>query len=789
MMWRMADPAAMARGLLRSAALFVICAVGVPVATAVTVLATFLFAPLPATLPEPRPTVASRITHVYAIDAAGTRQEIALFREFEQNTPVKKADIPRVLREAVISAEDRSFYSHGGIDPRGSIRALWADVRGRQISQGGSTITQQYVKNAFVGEERTLMRKIREAILASQLDRQVDKDEILFRYLSNIYLGEGIYGVGAAAESYFRKQVQDLTVSESALLAGLIPAPSRYEPRGNPALAESKRRIVLDAMRAEGYLTPAAHATALGERVWLASQGEPPGPATVVHPAPQQNTRFPYFVDYVRRYLEARYGHERVFRGGLDVVVTLDPALQAQAEASVAETLKGTAAPLEMSLVAVEPPTGYVKALVGGRDFAASEVNLALGGCPRRRDDLKVDIAASCWTEPTVEGGGLGRQPGSAFKPFVLAAALSRGFEPTKVYPAPSTYRIPGCRATATDKCTISNNEGGGGGSATIERATTRSINTVYAQLVRDVGCPETAQTARELGITSAWYSPSFHTCSGTYALGVIDVSPLDMASSFGVFAARGERAPPTPVLQVVERAVDGGRRILEDNSKPARTRVLEEIVADAVNEIMRGTISGGTARAADIGRPAAGKTGTGQNFTNAWFVGYTPTLSTSVWMGYSNDQKTPLRGIRGVDKVFGGTLPAQTWQRFMRQAVADVPVTDFSDVPPITDLASALRRDARGGFDPGARRQQVPTAPGGPYVVEEPPPVVAVPPPTLVPPGPAPVPVPAPLPFPGLRPPEGRVPLIPLPGVTTTNTTPRPPPPSNRPRPVVTPP
>ncbi|MGH9157741.1 MAG: transglycosylase domain-containing protein, partial [Acidimicrobiales bacterium] len=744
--------------------------------TATTVLATFLFAPLPARLPEPRPTVASRITHVYAIDSAGNREEIALFREFEQNTPVKKADIPTALKQAVISAEDRSFYSHGGIDPRGSLRALWADVRGRQITQGGSTITQQYVKNAFVGEERTLVRKLREAILASQLDRQVDKDEILFRYLSNIYLGEGIYGVGAAAESYFRKPVGDLTVSESALLAGLIPAPSRYEPRGNPELAESKRRIVLGIMLAEGYITTQQHAAAEAEPVWLLASGPAPGPATVVHPAPQQNTRFPYFVDYVRRYLEAEYGHERVFRGGLDVVVTLDPALQAQAEVSVAETLLGTAAPLEMSLVAVEPPTGYVKALVGGRDFAASEVNLALGGCPRQREDLKIDVAASCWTEPSVEGGGLGRQPGSAFKPFVLAAALSRGFEPTKVYPAPSTFKIPDCRVTATDKCTISNNEGGGGGSATIVRATTSSINTVYAQLVRDVGCPQTAQTARDLGITSAWYSPSFHTCSGTYALGVIDVSPLDMASSFGVFAARGERARPTPVLQVVERTADGGRRILEDNSEPARTRVLDQIVADAVNEILRGTITSGTARAADIGRPAAGKTGTGQNFTNAWFVGYTPTLSTSVWMGYSNNQKTPLRGIAGVDKVFGGTLPARTWQRFMKKAVADVPVTEFSDVPPITDLASALRRDARGGFDPGDRRPPVEAATGGPYLVEEPPPPVEAPPPVVF--GPGPLAPPGPVAPPGIGP------LLPFPVPTSV-----PSPPTTRPRTVLPPP
>ena len=740
----------------RTVALFFVCTALVPMVVVVTILGTLFFAPLPAVLPDPRPTVASRISRVYALDAAGNRQEIGAFREFEQNTPVKRSDIPTILKQAVVAAEDKAFYRHGGIDPRGSLRALWADLRKQRIEQGGSTITQQYVKNAYVGKERTIVRKIREAILASQIDRQVDKEEILFQYLSNVYLGEGIYGVGAASESYYRKPVSRLTPSEAAMLAGLIPAPSRYEPRGNPALAESKRRIVLDKMREEGYLTPAQHAEAVPQRVWLATQGPPPGPATLVHPPPQQNTRFPFFVDYVRRYLELKYGPSRVFRGGLEVTVTMNPALQEHAEKTVAEALSGTNPPLEMSLVAVEPPTGYVKALVGGRDFASSQVNLALGGCPRRPTDEKiaVEVEAGCWSSPAVGGGGLGRQPGSAFKPFVLAAALSRGFEPSKVYPAPRVFQIPSCRVTATNKCTISNNEGGGGGSATIQSATVKSINTVYAQLVRDVGCKETAETARVLGITSAWYSPQFHTCSGTYALGVIDVSPLEMASAFGVFAARGERAPPIPVLEVAERTIEGERRVLEDNTAPKPERVLEQIVADAVNDIMEGVISGGTARSADIGRPAAGKTGTGQNFNNAWFVGYTPTLSTSVWIGYSNNQKTPLRGIKGVDKVFGGTIPARTWQRFMRQAVADVPVTKFSEAPPIDNLAEALRRDARGGFDPGDRR---PTAEdkGGPYLMEAPPPKPEAPTTTTLPAPPAPATVPPPRP----------APVVPVPG------------------------
>ena len=723
----------------RPLALFLVCSAGVPLAAAVTVLATALFAPLPAVLPDPRPTVASKATRVHLLGPSGERQPIAVFREFEQNVPVAKADIPAVLKQAVIAAEDRGFYRHGGIDLGASLRAFLADVRNQEVVQGGSTITQQYVKNAYVGADRSLLRKLREAVVANQLDRQVDKEEILFRYLSSVYLGEGAYGVGAASETYFRKPVSRIGLSEAALLAGLIPAPSRYEPRGNPALAEEKRRIVLQAMLDQGYVTRAQFDEAMAQPVWKATAGASPERRTVVHPPQQQSPRFPFFVDYVRRYLIERYGPAKVFRGGLDVTVTLDPALQAEAEAAVRDKLAGTRPPLEMALVAVEPPTGYVKALVGGRDFAASQVNLALGGCPPRPRDARitVEVEASCWSGRAVEGGGTGRQPGSAFKPFVLAAALAQGISPTKAYPAPGVYRIPNCRPTPANRCTIANSEGGGGGSADLRRATVNSINTVYAQLVRDVGCDEAGRMAQKLGITSAWYSPQFHTCSGTYALGVVDVSPLDMASAFGVFATRGRRAEPTPVLRVTERGDGGRERVLEDNSEPRTEPVIDDIVADNVTRILEGVVTSGTGTRAGIDRPAAGKTGTGQNFTNAWFVGYTPTLSAAVWMGHATDQRTPLLGIQGVPRVFGGTIPADTWRTFMSAALRGVPVTEFSEVAPVRSLADALRRAARGGFDPGDRRPLLDVGPGGPYVVEPPPP-----PPE--PPGPDSAPTPA---------------------------------------------
>ncbi|MDQ1403683.1 MAG: penicillin-binding protein [Actinomycetota bacterium] len=727
------------RALLRTFALFIICSAAVPVAVSVTILATFLFVPLPATIPEPKPTVASQISHLYTVDPSGNEHEIGIFRKFEQSIPVAPGDIPAVLKNAVISSEDRNFYKHGGVDIRGSARAFWADVRNKSVVQGGSTITQQYVKNAYTDKKRNIVRKVREAILASQVDRKLSKDEILFKYLSSIYLGDGIYGVGAAAESYFRKPVTQLTVAESALLAGIIPAPSYFAPRSNPTGAEIKRKIVLTQMLQQGFITQPQYDEAKGQVVWLAARGAPGGPATQVYSPVQAQTQYPYFVDYVQKYLVAQYGHDVVFGGGLHIDVTMDTALQDLAEKTVSRQLAGTRPPLEMALASVEPPTGYVKALVGGRDFyngQYAQVNLALGQCPHPKPDDKAEVLPSCLDAGVVspDGGGSGRQPGSSFKPYVLATAFSKGYSPSKVYRAPGVFVIPGCKPvhSAAD-CQIHNAEGGGMGSATIRTATVESINTVYAQIVRDVGCKETAEMAKKLGITSAWWSPKVHTCSGNYALGVIDVSPLDMASAYSVFANRGLRQPATPVLRVT----DSTGKVLEDNTKRKGTQVIDQIVADNVTDVLRGVITSGTGTHANIGRPAAGKTGTTENFTNAWFVGFTPTLSTSVWMGYANSQdpkRASLRGIKGVSRVFGGTIPANTWHDFMAQALKNVPVTDFSQPAPIQSIAAALNRKNRSGFDPGAKRAPSNTSDGGPFIYQPAAPK-AQPPPTTAPP------------------------------------------------------
>jgi penicillin-binding protein 1A len=674
------------RRALKAIALLAITVVFVPVATAGTVLAAFLFLPLPATLPEARRTVDSQISRIYDMNG----QEIGSFRQFEITNPAKPEDIPQVLKDAVVAAEDRRFYSHGGVDVRGTLRALWADLRNRGAVQGGSTITQQYVKNTYTGSERSLSRKIREAVLASQIDRTYEKDEILFKYLDQVYLGEGAYGVGAAAQTYFRKNVRDLSLSEAALLAGIIPAPSFYEPRGNPEGAERKRRLVLSQMLESGFITQQQHDEAALQQTWLGAPPPAGTPFTYVHPREEVRNRYPYFVDYVRRYLEARLGQDAIYNRGLQIYTTLDPRMQEAAEQEVAATLNGAPPAIEMALVAIEPGSGYVKAMVGGRDFYApgGQVNLALGG-------------------------STGKQPGSTFKPFVLATALTQGITPNKTYSGKSGICV------APDYCP-SNFGGSSYGTLTLREATKKSVNSVYAQLIRDVGVEPTMELAKRMGLGTYTYKPGFHGLS--VALGAGETTPIDMASAYGVWAARGLRAEPTPVVRVLDS--EGGT--VEDNTKPTSNRLLKEEVADTMNDVLQGALQpGGTAAGKNLPeRPAAGKTGTTNDNTNAWFVGYTPQLSTSVWIGHRDDQK-PMGAVKGVRAVTGGTWPARTWQAFMKRALEGAPVIQFNEPAPITQVVDEAKRNARKGFDIGVRRRPTGVSDGGSMNEDLPPPQV----------------------------------------------------------------
>jgi penicillin-binding protein 1A len=580
-------------------------------------------------------------------DANGTL--IGEFRQFDLTVPIQPTDVPDVVKDAVVAAEDRNFWEHDGLDAEGLTRAALANYEEGEVVQGGSTITQQYVKSRFLSGERSLERKLTEAILATRIEREMTKDEILFGYLDTTYFGAGAYGIGAPSESYFRKSVRDLTISEAALLAAVIPAPSRFEPLAQPFVAEARRVEVLEAMHEEGYITRDELETAKTETLWFAGLGVPDRPATVYHPPPRADAgSYPYFQDYVRTYLTEKYGEDLVFRGGLRIETTIDPNLQALADAAVANELEGTAPPLEMSLVSMDPSTGHVKALVGGRDWNASQVNLALGGT-------------------------LGMQPGSAFKTFTLAAALERGYGPDTVYPAPGAWSPPGCSTTG-----LKNYSGGGYGSLSLDAATRSSVNTVFLQLIYDIGPPNVAELANRVGlerIKPEDYGP----CNVSLTLGAGEVSPLEMAAGYSVFANHGVKAPATPVLRVT----DAQGNVIEDNSAPQGEQVVNASVADWVTQIERGVITSGTGRRANFGRPASGKTGTADDYRAAWFVGYTPQLATAVWIGHSDIPRS-LRGINGFSTVTGGSIPARVWKAFMEPAHEGLPVLDFPPPGPL---------------------------------------------------------------------------------------------------------
>jgi penicillin-binding protein 1A len=551
----------------------------------------------------------------------------------ERRILVPLSQIPQSLRDAILATEDRRFYSHWGIDPIGVARAIIQNYRRGRIVEGGSTITQQLTKVLFLTPDKSLERKLKEAVLALELERRYSKDRILEMYLNQVYFGQGSYGVEAAARTYFGKGVSELTVRESALIAGLPRAPTNYSPFDRPEAAKRRREVVLRRLVEFGSIKDEE-----AKRLAKTDLG--------LIPPERRRTTGQYFIDYVQQTLEAKYGPDLVLKGGLNVYTTLNPTMQLTAEQSLREGLKALAGRSaqtttgarpgespEGAVVTVEPQTGYVKAMVGGSDFFRSEFNRA--------------VQAK-------------RQPGSAFKPFIYIAALEAGFTPaSQIEDSPVSFPVGGKNGQVWKP---ENYDRKFRGSTTLQQAIEESVNVVTVKLQERVGLAKTIQVARRLGITSPL------DVNLSLALGTSDVSLLEMTSAYGTLANQGVWMPPVAIRYVT----DAQGKLLEEHVPEGREALAPE-TAYVITQMLRGVVERGTGQAAKgLGRPVAAKTGTTNDYSNAWFVGFTPRLATGVWVGYDRPRSL------GKDET-GSRVAVPIWVTYMGKVLGESPKEDFS--------------------------------------------------------------------------------------------------------------
>ena len=533
------------------------------------------------------------------------------------------------LPKATVAIEDARFWQHGALDYQGILRALVENAAAGRIVQGGSTITQQLVRNLYIGDaDRTLSRKIKEACLANKLAGVWSKQQILAAYLNEVFYGRHAYGAQAGAQTFYSTSASALTLPQAALLAGLPQAPSLYDPLQHPDAALARRNEVLRAMFVHGYITQDEFSRASASALGLE-------PGTLY-----SAQRHPNFFGWATQQLVRRFGERRVEAGGLQVRTTLDPRMQDDARAAAASVLREKTDPAA-ALVAIDPRTGAVKAMVSYLPDGQT---------------LKFNLASQS-----------GRTAGSSFKPFTLAAAIDQGASVYSAFAGPPELTItdPKCSFNGVP-WTVHNYADESGGYMNLLDATAHSVNTIFAQLVDIVGPANVAATAQAMGITT----PLQPVCSIT--LGTQAVNPLEMTSGYATLAARGiYRAPQAfQVVRGPEGSMIGGL------SEPG-VRAISQNTADLVTYALEGVVSHGTGTAAYFGRPAAGKTGTAENYDDAWFCGYVPQLATCVWVGYPKAEIS-LYNIEGWSAVFGGSLPAMIWNRFMSTAVKNLPARDF---------------------------------------------------------------------------------------------------------------
>ncbi len=538
----------------------------------------------------------------------------------ESRKVIPSAEIAPVMKQAIVAIEDRRFFEHRGVDVRGIVRAVWQDLRNKKVVQGGSTITQQFVKNAYLSSKRSISRKLKEAALAWQLDQVWSKDRILTAYLNTIYFGNGAYGIERAAQVYFGHGASKLTLAEAAMLAGIPSDPSRFNPATDPQAVRARRREVLQAMLDQQDITYNEFRTA--NRTPL------PAPNEIRQPGLRGPAQ--YFVDYVKQQLIDECGSAKVFGGGLRVTSTIDLHLQDLAREAVSKSLGSDTGPAA-ALVAMDPRDGRVLAMVGGDNYRQSQFNLAVQG---------------------------ERQAGSSFKPFVLATALEQGIAPSTVFESKPVTISLGDR-----NWYVHNYEGSNLGSIDLTAATVYSDNTVYAQLTHVVGPKNVADMARKLGITRR-LNPYF-----AIGLGADPVSPLEMARAYSTIANDGRRIDNS-TFGNRPRVVLSARGCGGENRAVGR-QAIGRTNAEIITQILRQVVQSGTGKRAQLpdGRPVAGKTGTTENYGDAWFVGYTPQLVVAVWVGYPNRLVPMLSEYHG-DPVAGGTFPAEIWRDFMETAL-----------------------------------------------------------------------------------------------------------------------
>ncbi|MHA7775563.1 transglycosylase domain-containing protein [Roseibium sp. M-1] len=559
---------------------------------------------------------------------------------------VRLEQLPPYLPNAVIAIEDRRFHSHFGVDPIGLARAVVTNLTSGRLQQGGSTLTQQLAKNLFLEQDRTIKRKIQELVLAFWLEAEYSKDEIMEMYLNRVYLGSGAYGVDAAARRYFGKSARLLTVAEAATIAGLLKAPSRYSPARNPDLAEDRAQLVLTAMHEEGYITGDEAKTALA------------APAKVVrrYTTASENYAADWVMDVLPHYIGS-------IESDIIVDTTIDPKMQRAAETALRGALKenrDTYGVRQGAIVTLDT-AGAVKALVGGADYSKSQYNRA--------------VYAK-------------RQPGSSFKPFVYLAALENGLSPQTIrQDQPVKYGNWAPQNYSKDYY----------GPVTLTKSLALSLNTVAAQLAYEVGAGTVADTASRLGITSDLNR------NLSLALGTSEVTPLEIASAYVPFSNGGYGVLPHVIRRI--RTVDG--KTLYSRAGDGKGRVVDRRLVGEMNVMMAETLVTGTGRKARLesGRPAGGKTGTSQDFRDAWFIGYTGNLTTAVWFG--NDDNSPTK------KATGGGLPAIVWKEVMDAEHEGLPVADLPGVP---DVPVAVAVPSKPGpIDTvGSGNQPIPPAPIG---------------------------------------------------------------------------